>query len=282
MDIGNIGINPSLSITSASFRGEEASSKTNTGINAGSNDNATPVVSAGQYARFSQSFKSKENTSKTIHEIAWNIGIANKTIGRVNDLVAKMKAALTSIVKMYPPYPPESRERAKILESYVGLRKEIEQLTIPPEYQLARKILSNPAQVTGAGDQKINIGQDGTSITLHSQPVNPGPTGLNLPEISINATDEQVSAAWTQINTSQYELSQKRDGLASDAYAVARAVEFYAKNTQINFSFSGQAISADITEVSIGIKSTEVRQSLSFDSTSSLTSKNNESLKFFL
>jgi hypothetical protein len=193
-----------------------------------------------------------------------------------------MKANLFTIVKMYPPYPLESKERAKILESYVGLRREIEQLTIPPEYQLARKILSDPAQVAGAGDQNVTIGQDGTSVTVHGQPVNPGPTGLNISELTINATDEQVSAAWTKINAALDMLNQKRDGLASDAYSVARTVEFYVKNTQINFSFSGQSVSADITEISIGIKSTEVRQTLSSDSTASLTGKNNESLKFFL
>jgi hypothetical protein len=254
----------------------------NTRINTGRDDTVTTVVSAGQDDRFSPSFQSKENTSATIRQIAWNIGYADKTIGHVNDMVAKMKATLSTIVKMYPPYPPESKERAKLLESYVGLRREIEQLTIPPEYQIARKILSDPAQVAGAGDQNVPIGQDGTSVTIHSQPVNPGPAGLNIPELTINATDEQVSAAWTKINTAQDTLNQKRDGLASDAYAVARTVEFYVKNTQINFSFSGQSVSADITEISVGIKSTEVRQTLSSDSTASLTGNKNESLKLFL
>ncbi len=282
MAIGNISINPSISLTAGSFRGTDASSETNTGINTGRDNSVTPVVSAGHDAHFSQSFQSKETTSATIREIAWNIGIADKTIGHINDLVAKMKANLSTIVKMYPPYPPGSQERSRILKSYIGLRREIEQLTIPPEYQLARKVLSDPAQVADAGDQNVSIGQDGTRVTVHSQPVNPGPTGLNLPELHINATDEQVSAAWTRINTAQDTLDRKRDGLASDAYAVARTVEFYVKNTQINFSFSGQSVSADITEVSIGIKSTEVRQALSFDSTASLAGKNNESLKLFL
>jgi len=282
MDILNIGVNPSISLNGVSFRGTDASLETNSGRNTGRDESVSSVISAGKDAHFSPSFQSKENTSATIRKIAWNISIADKTIGHVNDLVAKMKANLSTIVKMYPPYPPGSQERSRILKSYIGLRREIEQLTIPPEYQIAKKILSDPAKVADAGDQNVTIGQGGTSVTVHSQPVNPGPTGLNLPELHINATDEQVSAAWKRINTSQDTLDQKRDGLASDAYAVARTVEFYVKNTQINFSFSGQSVSADITEISIGIKSTEVGQALSSDSTSSLAGKNNESLKFFL
>lgn len=282
MAIGNISINPSISLAGVSFLGTDTSSEANIGINTGKDDNAPTVVSTGLDAHAGQSFQSKENTSAVISHIAWNISVADKTIGHINDLVSKMKANLTSIVKMYPPYPPGSQERARILKSYIGLRREIEQLTIPPEYQLARKILSNPSQVAGAGDQSIVLGQDGTSVTIHSQPVSPGPSGINIPELPINADDEQVSAAWTKINTAQELLDKKRDGLASDAYSVARTVEFYVKNTQINFSFSGQSVSADITEVSMGIKSTEVRQVLSSDSTSSLTGNNNESLKFFL
>jgi len=282
MAIGNIGTNPSIGLAGVSSRGTDASSEINARINTGRDDSVTTVVSTGQDARFSPSFQSKEDTSAAVRKIAWNIGVADKAIGHVNDQITKMKANLFTIIKMYPPYPPGSEERARILKSYIGLRREIEQLTIPPEYQIARKILSDPAQIAGAGNQTVALGQDGTSVTVHGQPINPGPTGLNIPELTINATDEQVSAAWTKINTAQDTLNQKRDGLASDAYAVARTVEFYVKNTQINFSFSGQSVSADITEISIGIKSTEVRQSLSSDSTSSLTGKNNESLKFFL
>ena len=66
-------------------RGTDASSEMNTRINTGRDDTVTTVVSAGQDDRFSPSFQSKENTSATIRQIAWNIGYADKTIGHVNE-----------------------------------------------------------------------------------------------------------------------------------------------------------------------------------------------------
>jgi hypothetical protein len=242
-------------------------------------DGEASVISVGQATRVNSSFDSKESMSATIRMIAWNINFADNAMGNISDLIPKMKSKLTTIVKVYPPYPPGSQEREQLLKSYAGLRREIEQLTIPPSYQFAQKILSDPTQDSGAGDQNITIGENGPSVTIHSQPINLGPTGLNIPDLSVTATDEQVSAALTSLDSAQGTLNQKREGLASDSYAVARTVEFAVKNTQINFSFSGQSVSTDITELSIGIKSAQVRQTLSSDPAVSLTFDKNAYLK---
>lgn len=62
-----------------------------------------------------------------------------RQLDAVLENVDKMRSSLTQIVKMYPPYPHDSSERAKILSEVSGLRQLTEQLTIPPPYDLMVK-----------------------------------------------------------------------------------------------------------------------------------------------
>lgn len=72
-----------------------------------------------------------------------------KTVRQLDSVlenVDKMRSNLTQIVKMYPPYPHDSSERAKILSEVSGLRQLTEQLTIPPPYDvLVKQGISAPA-----------------------------------------------------------------------------------------------------------------------------------------
>lgn len=47
-------------------------------------------------------------------------------------LLREMKDNLVAIVKNYPPFPPDSRERQRYLEMAEGLRKQMEALIVPP------------------------------------------------------------------------------------------------------------------------------------------------------
>ena len=69
-----------------------------------------------------------------------------------------MKARLLRIVKNFPPFPPGSEERVKILRSFNLFRKQIDQLTIPPVVRDAMKIMADPALVSEAGDWDFTIG----------------------------------------------------------------------------------------------------------------------------
>ena len=44
----------------------------------------------------------------------------------------RLKEPLQTIVKNFPPFSPEDKERMNLLRSYTALRKEIDQLTLPP------------------------------------------------------------------------------------------------------------------------------------------------------
>ena len=72
--------------------------------------------------------------------------------------IDKLKEPLQAIVKNFPPFSPQDKERVELLRSYTALRKEIDQLTIPapPSVAEARKqvVLPDPLAMT-ADDSQI-------------------------------------------------------------------------------------------------------------------------------
>ncbi len=56
----------------------------------------------------------------------------NEAINQQADGVEKLSAALSAIVKNFPPFPVENKTRQEILMSYISIRKEILKMTVPP------------------------------------------------------------------------------------------------------------------------------------------------------
>lgn len=56
----------------------------------------------------------------------------DRAVQELGQKIDSMKAPLQAIVKNFPPFSPEDKERMELLRSYTALRKEIDQLTIPP------------------------------------------------------------------------------------------------------------------------------------------------------
>lgn len=63
---------------------------------------------------------------------AKNVRQTNEVLNFGAKQLEEMKANLEKIVKNYPPFPPESKERMELLMSYSGLQKEITSLMVPP------------------------------------------------------------------------------------------------------------------------------------------------------
>jgi uncharacterized phage infection (PIP) family protein YhgE len=104
--------------------------------------NASPVRSPDQAA--SKQFASVEVTANFVSlqaqkEQGNQVAQTVRQLDTVLENVDKMRSNLTQIVKMYPPYPHDSSERAKILSEVSGLRQLTEQLTIPPPYDVLVK-----------------------------------------------------------------------------------------------------------------------------------------------
>lgn len=56
----------------------------------------------------------------------------DQKLGAVATVVDRMRQTLGSIIKNYPPFPPESQERMELLMSYASIQKELIQMTVPP------------------------------------------------------------------------------------------------------------------------------------------------------
>jgi len=70
--------------------------------------------------------------SEEKNDFAKSIRTTDTALGKVSDLLDRMRAPLNTIVKNYPPFPADSQDRKNLLMEYVSLRKEIEKLMVPP------------------------------------------------------------------------------------------------------------------------------------------------------
>lgn len=66
------------------------------------------------------------------NSIALQTRASNQQLSAVADAVDKMKGALENVVKNFPPFPPDSSERQKLLMSYISIRKELVKMIVPP------------------------------------------------------------------------------------------------------------------------------------------------------
>lgn len=70
--------------------------------------------------------------SEFLNTTAKSLRQTDEGLSAATDVVTRMKAELEKIIKNYPPFPADSKEREAILNSYSALQKEILRLTIPP------------------------------------------------------------------------------------------------------------------------------------------------------
>jgi hypothetical protein len=75
------------------------------------------------------------NISDFLNSVATNLRQTNDGLTAVNAVVEQMKASLDKIIKNFPPYPVESKERMEQLMSYSSLQKQIMSLMVPPPPQ---------------------------------------------------------------------------------------------------------------------------------------------------
>lgn len=68
----------------------------------------------------------------SLNQQAKGVRETNESVNKAVEQVVKMKTGLDGIVKNFPPYPLESKERNDILMQYSSLRKELLSLMVPP------------------------------------------------------------------------------------------------------------------------------------------------------
>ena len=157
-----------------------------------------------------------ETMNSVMNEAANSIRTADEAIQSIGTQIDEMKTALTTIVKQYPPFPPGSEERVAILKSFSALRRQIDALSFPREDAGAQRILS-PAEKDDKMPSKVDLGNDQLGIKVHRLPTTTGPEGLDIPDLPLNADDEQIQETLTHLDRVRALLDNQRDLLAEDA-----------------------------------------------------------------
>ena len=156
--------------------------------------------------------------------IAQQIRAVNNTMDLIEKHVLEMKATLESVVKAYPPYPQGSAERVAALRQFVGLRKMIDQLTFPPPEDSPAKILADVSSSSDSGDWELAVGKSQSPMILRHQPLHTGAEGLDIPEVSTEASEESIQNALNRVIRSCQTIQQRRQGFIRDANRIIAAI----------------------------------------------------------
>ena len=152
-----------------------------------------------------------------------SIRIADQAMDDIAANVEQMESEVEMFLKQYPPYPPGSEDRIKYLSRFAMLRKQIDQLTIPPDAG-ARRILGEGGNGPSDG-WNVEIGGRSIDQTILRQPMYAGFGGLDLPEIAMESSDDHVKAMHVALGEAKQKIQDRRAGLAQDAAQVIRSAE---------------------------------------------------------
>jgi hypothetical protein len=224
-----------------------------------------------QVSQGSSAFDDLTAFNAILNSMATSINGADSTMEKIKTLIDRMIEQFGSIIKNYPPFPPGSEDRVKFLRAFAALRKQIDQLSVSLKDEDALKITADPAVVPQAGDLNIVMGGNSPSMTIHSQQVHTGPTGLNIPELPQNATDKEISAAIKNLDDARKTLDQRQSGLAKDVLNIQQFLESNPKINKVAGSYVEALKSPDMAEITAENKSSEPNQTLTIESIRSLT-----------
>lgn len=73
-----------------------------------------------------------EQMHARLNELAKGVRETNEALAQSSKLLAQANNSVQTIIKNYPPYSIDSLERRDILMSYISIRKEIQQMMVPP------------------------------------------------------------------------------------------------------------------------------------------------------
>jgi uncharacterized phage infection (PIP) family protein YhgE len=160
-------------------------------------------------------FNRLEAANSQAQQIAQQIRQVNESMETINSHLSEMRAKLEHLVKIYPPYPPDSTERIEALRQFSALRKMIDQMTRSVRDDGMTNILSAADDPTDGTDQATAGGKN--KLYLSHQSLHPGQGGLDIPDISINASDDQISGALDRTIAAQAVMQVRRHSFVSDA-----------------------------------------------------------------
>jgi hypothetical protein len=133
-------------------------------------------------------------------------------LNKIKEKLLSMREDLGAIVKNYPPFPPGSAERLSYLNSVVGLRRQIDALTIPPSIDQAEYV---PPSNTSAAQQRL------ASVVLNQVPIFEGQLTLPQHLDPISATDGEIASAIAQTDQARVQIDAYVSQLSVNVQALA-------------------------------------------------------------
>jgi hypothetical protein len=202
--------------------GSENASQRKTGTAQGkyaSGDNQSEsVVVNKRHADFTK----VQTLNATFNSVAENLQTADKAMEAIGKEIDKMSGKLETHIKNYPPFLPGSEERMQLLKSFQAFRKQIDEMTIPPDNTDVSKIIADPSVNPEAGGWEISFGENGPHRTITPKEVHTGPTGLNIPELPEGATDDMINDAISKIGNAKEILEKAKADLYKDISDIAQ------------------------------------------------------------
>ncbi len=158
-----------------------------------------------------------DQTIDSAHEFAHQVRNVHITMDTIEQNLQQMRTALESIVKIYPPYPPESVQRVEALRQFSALRNMIDKLANPTHQNRHEKIMGSFDTTPLPKDGLLRLQVQGEDLRIHHQPVHTGQSGLNIPEASDDMSDKHLDEILTMTVTAQETLKIRRRNFLSDA-----------------------------------------------------------------
>ena len=156
-----------------------------------------------------------ERLKERLNGMARQIRTADQTMDTIDRQIESMKARLTTFVKHFPPFPPGSEDRVRLLNSFTAFRKQINRLTFPPEQGHDIVPMGDSSMVARPGNAP-DIGPEAQPVTLQPRPVHTGEAGLDIPVMPSAETDAEIKPFISILDRAQQTLGARRSGLAEE------------------------------------------------------------------
>lgn len=137
--------------------------------------------------------KNMGNISDFLNSVATNLRQSNEGLKATTAIIDQMKQSLDTIIKNFPPYPVESKERMEQLMSYSSLQKQILSLMTPPPPQ--------PVY------EKVKHLWEGLTSGIAGT--------IQTPTLPLNAPDTHVKAAVKQLDVISGQIGLVQDTMTN-------------------------------------------------------------------
>jgi hypothetical protein len=203
-------------------------------------------------------FTKLQAVNTTFNALAANIRFADRTMETAEKKINRMETELRTHVKNFPPFPPGSEARIKLLRNFSLFRKQIDQLNIPPDSDYALDIISDSSHKPESGVWEVVVGENGPRKAIHCHEIHTGPTGLDIPGLPENASDDRIETAIFKMGNAKGVVKRARATLSRDSSEMSHLKGYI---TPIG----------DMPEFAAEHKSIEVKHALASESGTSLT-----------